>query len=122
MAAAKISLRSMAMAPRRTRWRIVPVFGAAGEWVRRGGGLQSDGPWPRLGGRRTAHGIIRGLARIALRRVEGHRRDLASVDADRRQGAARADAVAQSFLARHAPRQRARARHAADPSRWAHDA
>ena len=47
---------------------------------------------------------------LPLCRVEGHLRNAAPVDAGRRQGAARADALAQPFLARHAVCHRARAR------------
>src|SRR5205809_684650 len=54
------------------------------------------------------------LAGIALRRVEGHLHDAAPVDADRGQGAACTDAVAQSLLARHALRDRAHAAYDAD--------
>ena len=44
------------------------------------------------------------LARARLRRLARHRRDAASLDADRRQGPARADALAQPRLARAALR------------------
>ena len=52
-------------------------------------------------------------------RVARHLRDPAPVDADRRQDPARADAVAQSFLACPAVRHRARADHVADSVRRA---
>ena len=61
----------------------------------------------------------RALARTALRRVEGHARHAATVDANRRQDPPGADALAQSFLARRALRHGARADHVADPGRRA---
>ena len=57
------------------------------------------------------------LARARLRRLARDGRDAASLDADRRQGPARADALAQPRLARAALRRRARPRHVGDPRR-----
>ena len=60
------------------------------------------------------------LARARLRRLARHRRDPAALDADRRQGPARALALAEPRLAGAAVRQRARPRHFADPRRRRH--
>ena len=57
------------------------------------------------------------LARARLSRLARHGRDPAALDADRRQGPARADALAQPRLARAALRHRARPRHVGDPRR-----
>ena len=73
-------------------------------------------------GERHDHAVVP-LARTALCGVEGHLRDAATVDADRRQDPARAHALAQPFLARDAvrdrarPRPRRRSRTAGGPSR-----
>ena len=60
------------------------------------------------------------LAGALLSAMARHRAHAAAVDADRRQGAAGADAVAEPRLARAALRQRARPRHVADPHRARH--
>ena len=57
------------------------------------------------------------LARSALSGLARDGRDLAALDADRRQGPARADALAEPRLAGAALRDGARARHLADPGR-----
>ncbi len=59
------------------------------------------------------------MAGIALCGVEGHERHAAALDADRRQDAADAHAVAQSRVARHAARDGPRSRDAAHQHRGA---
>src|SRR4029079_16172210 len=56
----------------------------------------------------------RRLARAVLPRMEGRLLDAATLDANRRQGSAVADAMAQSFVACRLECHRARARHTAD--------
>ena len=66
----------------------------------------------RLLRRHERHRPRAALAGAALRRLARHRRDAAALDPDRRQGPARAHALAQPRLARAALRHRARPRHA----------
>src|SRR5665213_610011 len=70
----------------------------------------------RIGGRGDV-GKVRAMARLALCGVARHLRDAATLDADRRQTARGADAVAQSFLALRALCHGAGADDLADP-RW----
>ena len=72
---------------------------------------------PRVGGTRGHDAAPGKMARASRRGLEGHARHAASVDAACRQNTPRADAVAQSFVARHAVRDRARPDDLAYPSR-----
>src|SRR5207237_2148301 len=66
---------------------------------------------------RNGRGRLYGLARAELHRLERDLRHASYVDADRRQNPTRADAVDQSFLARHTLSDFARPWHVVNPSR-----